>query len=63
MARSLVPFLATREAVAPLANDPIMSGTSIWSFRQLEQQNLSSKAEMIFNFIFGHQGGRGTTWK
>ena len=25
-----------------LANDPIMSGTSIWLFRHLEHQNLSS---------------------
>ena len=37
----LVPFLATREAVALLANDLIMSGTSIWLFRHLEHQNLS----------------------
>ena len=29
----LVPFLGTREAVALHANDPIMSGTSIRSFR------------------------------
>ena len=26
VARSLVPILATKEALAPLANDPIMSG-------------------------------------
>jgi len=38
----LVLFLATREAVAPLANDPIMLGTSIWSIRHLEHQNPSS---------------------
>ena len=37
----LVPFLATREAVALLANDPILSGTLIWYFRYLEHQNLS----------------------
>ena len=37
----LVPFLATREAVALLANDPIMSGRSIRSFRHFEHQNLS----------------------
>ena len=37
----LVPFLATMEAVALLANDLIMSGTSIWSFRHLEHQNPS----------------------
>jgi len=33
--------LATREAVAPLANDSIMSGTSILSFRHVEHQNPS----------------------
>ena len=32
----LVPLLATMEAVAPLANDPIMSGRSIRLFRHLE---------------------------
>ena len=37
----LVLFLATREAVALLANDPIMSGTLIQSFRNLEHQNPS----------------------
>ena len=26
----------------PLGSDPIMSGTSTWSFRHLEHQNLSS---------------------
>ena len=35
-------FLATREELALLANDPIMSGTSIRSFRHLEHQNSSS---------------------
>merc|ERR1712112_638794 len=43
----LVPFLATREAVAPLANDLIMSGTSIRSFRHLEHQNQSIISEDI----------------
>ena len=38
----LVPFLITREAVAPLADNVIMLGTLIQSFRYLEQQNLSS---------------------
>ena len=37
----LVQFLATREAVALLANDPIMMGRSIWTFTHLEHQNLS----------------------
>ena len=43
----LVPFLATREAVALLANDLIMSGTSIRSFRHLEHQNPSIISEDI----------------
>ena len=40
----LVTILAIREAVAPLANDPIMSGTSICLFRHLEHQTPSSNA-------------------
>ena len=32
----LVPYLVTSEAVPPLANDPIVSGRSIQSFRHLE---------------------------
>ena len=43
----LVPFLATMEAVALLANDLIMSGTSIRSFRHLEHQNPSIISEDI----------------
>ena len=43
----LVPFLATREAVALLANDPIMSGRSIRSFRHLEHENLSIISDSI----------------
>ena len=31
----------------PLANDPIISGTSIWLFRHLEHQNLSIISEDI----------------
>ena len=41
----LVQFLATMEAVAPLANDPIMLGRPIWSFRDLELQNPSIISE------------------
>ena len=37
---SLVPNLATREAVAPLANDHIMLDRLIWLFRHLKYQNL-----------------------
>ena len=33
--------MATKEALAPLANVPIISGRSIQSFRYLEHQNLS----------------------
>ena len=36
-----VLFLATKEALVPLANVPIMSGRSIRSFRHLEHQNPS----------------------
>ena len=37
----LVPSLATKEVLAPLANDFIMWGRSIKSFRHLEHQNPS----------------------
>ena len=43
----LVPFLAIREVVAPLANDPIMSGTLIRSFRHLKHKNLSTGDDFI----------------
>ena len=43
----LVPFLATMEAVALLANDLILSATSIRSFRHLEHQNPSIISEDI----------------
>ena len=43
----LVPFLATKEALAPLANVPIMSRRSIRSFRHLECQNPSIISESI----------------
>ena len=36
--------MATREAVALVANDPIISGTFIQSFRQFENQNPSSNS-------------------
>ena len=48
----LVPFLATKEAVASLAIDPIMLGRSIRSFRHLEHQNLS----IILDFIDSRRG-------
>ena len=50
--KNLIPFLATREAVAPLANDPIMSGTLIWLFRHIEHQNLSSNGCDIYLVSF-----------
>ena len=43
----LVPFLATMEVVALLANDLIMSGTLIELFRHLEHPNLSIIAKNI----------------
>jgi len=42
VAESLVPILATREFVVPLASDPIIWGRSIWSFRHLKHQNMST---------------------
>ena len=35
--------------MAPLANDPIMSGTSIRSFRHLKHQNLSTGDDFIYS--------------
>ena len=43
----LVPFSATKEVLAPRANNPIMSGRSIWLFTHLEHQNLSIISEDI----------------
>ena len=48
----LVLFLATREAVAPLANDPIMLGTLIQLLRELEYQYLSTNGLDNFLFLF-----------
>ena len=67
----LVQFLATMEAVAPLANDPIMLGRPIRSFRDLEHQNPSiisdsidsARCGQIFSSNFGHQGVSGATCK
>ena len=47
VARSLVPILATKEALVPLANDPIMLGWSIWSYRHLKRQNPSTGDDFI----------------
>ena len=43
----LVPFLATRELVAPLQKDPIMSGILIGMFKHLKHQNLSTGDYLI----------------
>merc|ERR1712074_486978 len=43
----LVPFFTTMEVVAPLENDPILMGRSIWSFRHLELQNPSTGYDFI----------------
>ena len=71
VARSLVPILATKEALAPLANDPIMLRRPIRSFRDLEHQNPpiisdsidSARCGEIFSSNFGHQGVSGATCK
>ena len=58
MARSFVPILATKKLVAPLANNTINSGRSIWSLRHHKHQNLSTgddfihKSGMIFLILF-----------
>ena len=67
----MVQFLATIEAVVPLANDPIMLRRPIRSFRDLENQNLPNISDFIdsarYGSIlipnFGHQGVSGTTGK
>ena len=43
----LVPLLATKEALAPLASDLIMLARSIWSFRHLEHQTPSISSDFI----------------
>ena len=48
----LVSFMASREAVALVANDPIISGTFIQSFRQFENQNPSSNSWDNFSVTF-----------
>ena len=47
MERSLVPSLATMEALAPLTNDSIMSGRLLQSFKHLKHQNLSTGDDSI----------------
>ena len=47
LASSLVPILATKGALAPLVNDPIMLGGSIRSYRHLKHQNLSTGDDFI----------------
>ena len=44
---SIVQILATKEALALLANDSIMLGRSIRLFRHLELQNLSIISDSI----------------
>ena len=45
----LVPFLATKEAFALLANVPIISGRSMHSFTHFKHQNLSTGDDSINN--------------
>ena len=47
--QSLVPILATRALVVPLANDTIMSGRLRQSFRHLKHQNLSTGDDFFHN--------------
>ena len=47
VARSLVPILATRELVAPLATNPIMSERLILLLRHLKHQNMSTSDDFI----------------
>ena len=47
MESSLVPILATMEALVPLANNPIMLGRLLQSFRHLKHQNLSTGDDFI----------------
>ena len=53
----LIIFLATRELVAPLANDPIMSGRLIQSFRHLELQKPSIISDSIDRARYGNNSG------
>ena len=55
----LVSFLATMEVVALLANDLIMSGTSIRLFRHLELQNPSIIGHFIADSIGRVRRGMG----
>ena len=54
----LVPFLATKEVLAPLANDPIMLGRSIRLFRYPECQGPS----IILDYI-GNPNGSEKKWE
>ena len=57
VARSLVLILATKKALAPLANDPIMSETSIPLFRHLEHQYPSIISDSIDSARCGKKSG------
>ena len=63
----LVPFLATKETLVPLANDPIMQKRLIWSFRHLECRNPSiisediGRARMVQQFQNGTEEQNGGT--
>ena len=43
----VVQFLATKEVVTPFADDPIISGGSLWSIKHLEQQIPSITKDFI----------------
>ena len=46
----LVPFLTTMGVMAPLENDPILSGRSIQSFRHLGLLNPSTIADFRYRY-------------
>ena len=64
--KTLVPFLATMEVLAPLKNDPFMWGRLIQSFSHLEIKNLSiisnliDRARMVKQFQIGSIRSRST---
>ena len=43
----LVPFFATKEALALLTTNPVNAGRSIWLFRHLECQNPSTISDSL----------------
>ena len=59
----LVQFLATREAVAPLAKDPIILALRYGLLDTLYIKIHLQMAEIIFSSSFSHQVGSGASAK